>query len=239
MSGGIDVGKIFSTAVGGFFGGPIGMLASQLLTQIASQVIDQVIDQLPLPSVLKDAMQAAFHAQIGDIPGTIQNLQEFTDGLAPFLSPADQGQLQRGIDDLMTATQQFFNEAMKAVQEGGGSEETSGAARSGNRAGSSEGAAGAEAGGGGGDFFIAMATALGKALQEQADRVKALAEDLADAVDAAEGTEDEARADAQNDIMLIQTQLSSEALRLNFMSSGIHTALTQIGQALTNLGSAQ
>lgn len=237
MSGGIDIGKIFSSAIGGFFGGPIGMLASQLLTQIASQVIDQVIDSLPLPDVVKDGMQAAFHAQIGDIPGAMQNLQELTQGLQPFMAPSDYGQLERGIDDLMSSTQRFFNEVMRSVQEGGGSEETSGAARSSNRTGASGEGAAAE--GGGGDFFIAMATALGKALQEQADRVKELADDLADAVDAAEGTEDEDRADAQNDIMLIQTQLSSEALRLNFMSSGIHTALTQIGQALTNLGSPQ
>ncbi len=223
MSGIIDINSIFTSAVAQYAGGPGGLLASEVMKQIAGNVIDQVIQQLPISEQQQHAMQAAFHAQIGDVPGTVENLQSYVDNLAPFLSPADQGSLDRGIQELMAASQRFFNEAMQSVQESGGSEETCGAARS---------------RGGDGDFFSAMATALGQALQEQANRVESLANELSDAVSAANGTEGDERADAQNEIMLIQTQLSSEALRLNFMSSGIHTALTQIGQALANLGSA-
>ena len=84
-----------------------------------------------------------------------------------------------------------------------------------------------------------MAESLGKALQSQADRVQDKANELSDAVDAAEGTKDNDRADAQNEIMELQTELTAESMRLNYMSQGIHTALTKVGDALATSGRAQ
>lgn len=227
MSNGLNFNNILNlgvTALGTMFGGPIGTMAAQLFTQIASGAIDQVIQQVGqqfgLPQSMIDAAQGAFHGAIGDYEGAAGNYQDAMEAVREQASPADYGDLDRAVQDLMESTRQWFTEQMNDIAEGGKSEKSKGK-------------------GSGGDFFIAMAESLGKALQSQADRVQDKANELSNAVDAAEGTEDNDRADAQNEIMELQTELTAESMRLNYMSQGIHTALTKVGDALATSGRAQ
>ena len=53
------------------------------------------------------------------------------------------------------------------------------------------------------------------------------------------GQQGDGRADAQNAIMELQTQLSAESQRMAYLSQGINTALTAIGNALSTLGRDQ
>ncbi|GGX75444.1 hypothetical protein [Saccharospirillum salsuginis] len=116
------IGGMFSggigSIVGGMFGGPIGAMAGSLLQNIGSQVIDQAIENSPLPQPLKDAMQASFHAGLGNFQEAGKNIEEMMDGLQEMMNPLDFNQLQGGVDDLQSAMNDLIN-YVSTSEEGG------------------------------------------------------------------------------------------------------------------------
>ncbi len=75
----------------------------------------------------------------------------------------------------------------------------------------------------GGSWFEAMADAWGEALDAQADRIVAKSEEVAD------GFESPAQI----------TALTTESLRMSFISNSSHTSLTSVGTALETLARKQ
>jgi type III secretion apparatus needle protein len=115
---GSALNSIVNTAVGmigAAMGGPIGMMIAQLAKQIIMGVVDKLIDQLPLPQEFKDLLQSAFHAGMGDVGGAIQNANEAIGGLSQQLggSPAEQGTMQRSVDDFQSVMQDFLQKMME------------------------------------------------------------------------------------------------------------------------------
>lgn len=147
--GGMFSGGIGSIA-GGMFGGPIGALAGSLLQNISSQIIDQAIENSPLPQPLKDAMQASFHAGLGNFQEAGKNLDEMMDGLQDMLSPMDFAQVQNGAGDLQEAMEGLMNYAA-SMEESEGNE---------------------------GGWLRAIAKNLGEILDQKATELEKMGEDL-------------------------------------------------------------
>lgn len=254
IGGGNLLGEIGSI-IGGVIGGPLGSMMGQLLGQIVSQVANEAIQQVGQEmqlgqQAISDAQQAFNDAYnggsspLGGGQSTNELLKEIVDllqqnggasgGSSGGSSAADLGNLQRQVSDLSDQFQQFFQQAMKDLQDIKDSQD--------NGTGNSK--ASAKSGqAGGGDWFSALARALGKGLQAQADAVKDLSDKLCqaaeqhskDVMDTSDSGKAQASAD-QDKIMELQTQLTAESMRLSYMTNGIHSAITQIGQSLANLG---
>ena len=154
--GGMFSGGIGSIA-GGMFGGPIGAMAGSMLQNIGSQVIDQVIEELPLPQPLKDAMQASFHAGMGNFQQAGMNVGEMLEGLSGMLSPMEFAGLEEAIDDLKNAVEDLFNQAQQADEGAGGASGSSDSSDS---------------------WLMTIAKALGENLNDKAEDLK----DQADAL---------------------------------------------------------
>ncbi len=251
IGGGNLFGEIGSI-VGGMIGGPLGSMVGQLLGQIVSQVANEVMQEVGQQMQLgqqaigdaQNAFNEAFNgggSPLGGGPltggqGLNSLLNDIQNGALGGGSPsaADMGNLQNQIDDLRNQFQDFFQQAVKDLQDIRDSQDSG----TGN---SKASAASGQAGGG--DWFSALARALGKGLQAQADAVKDLSDKLCQAAEQHSkdvmNTSDSGKAQAsadQDKIMELQTQLTAESMRLSYMTNGIHSAITQIGQSLANLG---
>jgi len=155
--GGMFSGGGIGSIVGGMFGGPIGAMAGSMLQNIGSQVIDQVIEDLPLPQPLKDAMQASFHAGMGNFQEAGMNVGEMLEGLSDILSPMEFAGLEEAIDDLKNAVEDLFNQAQQADECTGGASGSSDSSDS---------------------WLMTIAKALGENLNDKAEDLK----DQADAL---------------------------------------------------------
>ena len=246
-----EIGSIIGGVIGGPIGSMIGQMLGQLVSQVANEAIQQAGQQMHLgQQAISDAQQAfsdAYNGGSGPLTGgqsTNDLLKEIVDllqqngggasGSSSGSSASDMGNLQRQVADLSSQFQDFFQQAMKDLQDIKDSQD--------NGTGNSK--ASAKAGqSGGGDWFSALARALGKGLQAQADAVKDLSDKLCqaaeqhskDVMDTSDSGKAQASAD-QDKIMELQTQLTAESMRLSYMTNGIHSAITQIGQSLANLG---
>lgn len=223
MGSQINFSQIFQTAAMLAATAATGGAAALTFASLASNVAQQAMQNLGLPKALESAMMSAMQAGMGNYAGAMDGAADLMKALQNSASPADYGNLERALQDFQQAVEQYFRQVLKELSEGGDEE---GGKKSGSR-------------GGAPDFFIAMARALGQALQEQANKVEQLSNELSDAVNAAQGTEGDDRADAQNAIMEVQTELMGESMRLNYMAQGIHTALAKTGEALSTMGRAQ
>lgn len=72
---------------------------------------------------------------------------------------------------------------------------------------------------GGGNWFEAFASAWGNALDNQASKIEARADQL----------------DAGDDAPSIITQLTAESMRMSFLSNSSHTALDSVSKALETM----
>jgi|GEM_PF-2428055 len=247
-----EIGSIIGGAIGGPLGSMVGQLLGQIVSQVANEAIQQVGQEMQLgQQAISDAQQAfnqAYNGSSSPLGGgqsTNDLLKEIIDLLqqnggsasgspSSGSSAADTGNLQRQVDDLSNQFQEFFQQAMKDLQDIRDSQD--------NGTGNSK--ASAKSGqSGGGDWFSALARALGKGLQAEADAVKDLSDKLCQAAEQHSqdvmNTSDSGKAQAsadQDKIMELQTQLTAESMRLSYMTNGIHSAITQIGQSLANLG---
>lgn len=221
--------------IGGLIGGPVGALVGNVLGQVLQQVAGQVLQQVgqQLGNVSQQAQQAGQqllgNQAGGDLARTVNDFIAQVGGG----TPSQVGDLHRAIDDLKKAITDFVNQMMQdTVQNGKGS-------RGGSRGEGASGGGGASGAGGstgtggvdstsdssGDDFFMAMAKALGKEMQKQADKVKALSDQIGQG-------DDKKNAETQ-------TKLMGESQKMQFLSTAVQTALSAVGQALSTLARSQ
>jgi type III secretion apparatus needle protein len=235
-------------AIGAAFGGPLGAMLTQLAKQLITSIVDKLIDQLPLPPEVKDLLQAAFHAGMGDVGGAIQNIDQFANQLGQSMggSPADIGQMQGAIDDFTKVMQDFLQKMMEQFFENqdrpdasgnGGTQRGSGAAAGGGRGGAAGGAGGASAGGGAGGaqgaggggaasgsapgWLRAIAQALGDQLNELAEEM----EEKADAID------------KEDPKTMVEFQTVSQ--QFSMLMNTASTAIKTLGEALAGMARKQ
>ena len=251
--------------LGGMFGGPIGALVGQLVGQIVQQVAGQVLQQIgqELGNVSQQGMQAgqdALNQQLGNgdasRAGGRNDLAGFVNDIIAQLgggTPQQAADVHNAVDNLKTAIADLVKQMVqdsftgadgksssgrgRGAAGGGGSTGEPGAAGGSGAAGGPDGASGSD--GGGDDFFIALAKALGAALDKQAKKVSDLSKQLTAANEAAEGTKDNDRQDAQNKIASIQTELAAQSQKFSFLSQTVQTAMSALGNALNTLGRTQ
>lgn len=240
--------------VGSIFGGPIGAMIGQMLGQIVEQVAGQVLQQAgeQLGNVSEQGMQAgreafeqAFSGNQGAGGGN-QDLASLVNGFIAQLgggNPRQSGDVQNAVQDLKDAITNLFNQMMQDALASNGKGGRRAGGSGGGGAGAPGGATGAEGSAGAGgagdtgsvggdsdvsgadDFFIAMARALGKTMQDQANKVKELADKVS-------GSKDE-------ELTKNQTLLSAESQKMQFLSQTVQTALSAVGQSLSTLGRTQ
>ena len=220
---------------------------------VAPQDINKAIDALW--QAIAGIKQQAGGGAAGGMGGA-GDLNQMMKDVGQYMNPQEQGNMQRGVGQLTNLINQLITLMQQWVQD---QENTKNGGRKGDNGGNGgnygngggNGAYGAGGGNGGGtggtgtgldvggDWFTAIARALGKTLNQQAGNVRELSDQLSGAVGAAQGQQGDGRADAQNAIMELQTQLSAESQRMAYLSQGINTALTAIGNALSTLGRDQ
>jgi len=246
--GGGFLGAIGSI-VGGVFGGPIGAMIGQMVGQLVQSVAGQVLEQVgqQLGNVSQQGLQAgqdAFNEAFGAGQGGAGlDPANLTNSLIASLgggSPQQTADVHNAVDGLKKAISDFVNQFLQdtvqtdrkghhgAAAAGGGGGAAGGAAGAadGSAAAGGAGDAGSVSDAGssdssGDDFFIAMAKGLGKAMQKQADKVKALSDKI--------GTGDD-KQESQT-----QTQLMGESSKMQFLGQAVQTALSAVGQALGTL----
>ncbi|MAM87942.1 MAG: hypothetical protein CME36_11625 [unclassified Hahellaceae] len=164
-------------------------------------------------------------------------------------TPAEEGNLARQLDELKDAFKKFFQEVMSMVSDSGSAE---GSKKAKDKAGAG-GSGGEGSAISGMDFFTSLAKAIGSTLQQQADIVKEKSTNLFDtvqksvadqraAIDAGksgEGMSKEAaqRTSADSDnIMALQTDVSAESMKLNFLSTALQSALKSVSDSLNTMG---
>src|SRR5690606_26139592 len=114
IGGGGNFLSSIASIAGGIFGGPIGAMIGQLAGQLLSSVVDQVIDQLPVDQGFKDLISAGFKAGMGDIPGAIQDANQFIEELGQSMggSQSDIADMQRSLQEFRDEVTQLFMDAM-------------------------------------------------------------------------------------------------------------------------------
>ncbi len=204
------------------------ILKAQLMSYLAQTGATSAMNQMGVPSDIQQLFQQAF-TQTSGFPATPQSLNELMNSMSTQMTPFDQGNLSRSVDD-------FARDLIKLMQEAGESEEAK-ESKSGKKSGD--------------DFFIKLATALGKALQQQAEILSDKADALTNMVDqhkketsSAAGTTDASNSNggadnktsAGDQLMLLQTELTAEAQRMNYLATAVNTALSKIGSSISTMG---
>ncbi len=262
MIGGI--GGMMGAVMGGQIGNLINGLTTQFLSSFLNQMIQS--SGLPpfAQQLMQQTVDGAFGQQKPGNPGEQLNdlLDLFRDiGMSMF----DIGAAQRGIDELKDAMQEFLKnfvdllrDATDSADDGNGARKPrggggaggaggGGGAEAGGGAGNGGSAGGAEAGGGvgGSDYsssaanswFIAIAKALGKALQDLADEIKQLSDQLT-GIDATQGSEEQQEQAAQ-DRVDIQTELQGLAQKFSFAMQTAGTVIKGIGEGMAAMARKQ
>jgi len=92
-------------------------------------------------------------------------------------------------------------------------------------------------------WFEAMAKAWGSALDQEANKVTALSDQVSDGTDAsADGqssTTGTSGTSGGSDNPSVLTQLTAESLKMQFLSTSASTSVNAVGQALNSLGQKQ
>jgi hypothetical protein len=145
---------------------------SRAALSIGDQILQNVGQQLGLPQSLIDGAQAVFHAEAGDVGGAVQNMSNaFSDlGETAGLSPQDTGALQQqaqsGVDDATSAATDQANSYDPNSWTGDSIREAGGDAK-------------ASKGGKGDSLLVALAKAMGQALDQKLNKMYADTQQMA------------------------------------------------------------
>ena len=219
------------------------------LAETGGKMAIDAIKGMDVPQSWKDKAIGAIEGRIGIPAGEMPG--EFLNPIRnPPVSgtPAQEGNLARELDGLKDGIKKFFEEALALIAEGGSAE---GSKKEKSKE-AAKGGAGVAAPEIAGDFFTAFATAIGTALQEQANSVEKISDTLTKTVtDHVKDVGDKLKATgsegldqkgvqekdlADKGIMLQQTLLSAEGMKLNFLSTGLQSALKSVSDSLNTMG---
>lgn len=224
MSGGINFGNIFNAALqiglGALTGGTslLATAAMSFAKQLFTQVFNQVVDALPIPQPLKDAMQAAFAAGIGDYQGLKREAFELIQNAANSDSRGNfTGDLDRAVNDLYRGMDDMFREAIRRTRRTGGG-----------------------GGGEGESWLVAMAEALGNLMGDKAEKMlQALS--AAESVNARSvGNNDQAgQARQAREFNLQMARFQAFAQEFNIVSNAASTAIKAVGEGASGVARKQ
>ena len=152
--GGFNPVSLLATAALGPAGGIIAQLATQVFSQFNQQLIQQMGQGMGLPQSAIDLAQGSYTSSLGDVHGTAQNLDQALQAFGEEVgaSPADIGDAQRSVQDLLYKTAEDALQTDEARE--------------------------AKAGGKGGGWLRALARALGEAADKAAARLEQQAQGL-------------------------------------------------------------
>ena len=217
MSGGINFGNIFNAALqvglGALTGGTslLATAAMSFAKQLFTQVFNQVVDALPIPQTVKDAMQAAFAAGIGDYQGLRSEAYELIQNAANSDPRGNfTGDLDRAVNDLYRGMDNLLREGIRRSRSAAG---------------------GAEGGSGGESWLIAMAEALGSLMGDKAEKMlQALS--AAEAVNSRSvGNNDQAgQARQAREFNLQMARFQGFAQEFSIVSNAASTAIKAVGE---------
>lgn len=92
-------------------------------------------------------------------------------------------------------------------------------------------------------WFEALAKAWGNALDQQANKVTALSDQVSDGTDASAsdqtGSTQNGTSGSGSDNPSVLTQLTAESLKMQFLSTSASTSVNAVGQGLQTLGQKQ
>lgn len=92
-------------------------------------------------------------------------------------------------------------------------------------------------------WFEALAKAWGNALDQQANKVTALSDQVSDGTDASAsgqtGSTQNGTSSSGSDNPSVLTQLTAESLKMQFLSTSASTSVNAVGQGLQTLGQKQ
>ncbi|CBL43831.1 hypothetical protein HDN1F_02480 [gamma proteobacterium HdN1] len=176
---GSAVGQLASTLINGIvasFGEKVGGAIAEQLGKLLKGLGAEVIEQLPITSAQKDALCKALGTERSDSAHSCKQsaAQELLAQVKGKLSPMEYHQLENAIEELQTLIANAFNGKVPDHSNCKQSEGTKPAdgTKSAEDTKASEEAKKAEGSSGGDDWFMAIAKALAKVAQDQANRVK-------------------------------------------------------------------
>ncbi|MCG8317045.1 MAG: hypothetical protein MI976_27825 [Pseudomonadales bacterium] len=208
----MNLGGIVGGIAGSFLGplgGIAGQMAGQIFTDIATQIVDDAIDQLPFPQPLKDAMQGAFHAGLGDAAGALENYGDALSGLLDQMSPFQAANFEQQISDIGDMFAKALTDLAKEASEEG---------KNAN-------------GGGEGNFLETLARAMG-------ELVGARASQMLDAKDKMMETGGDSQEDAQ-EFMKAQSEFQTQAQMFKILNDMASNVIKTIGEALDTMARKQ
>jgi hypothetical protein len=219
MLGGIFRSLVNPTTLFQIAAGPAGWASLAMRTigsQLAMNLIQRIGQQIGLPQSTIDLAQAAFAGASGQPNLVRQNMLQAVQGLTQQLDlrPSEAGQLQR---DLLNATDTSMSNLMDIVDNfrrtrGGGQGEEEG-----------------------GSWLVAMARALGQALDQKAAQIQEKSNEVA-AFANQSVTKDKTGLSAksqenQNRLSSATTLLQAFSQEMSFISNAATTAIKAVGEA--------
>lgn len=195
--GGFNPVSLLATAALGPMGGIVAQLATQVLSQVGQQLIQNLGQNLGLPQSSIDLAQGAFAASHGDFQGGAANLDEALDafGQGTGATPWQTAEAQREFGDAI-------NDFVSSLSEG-------------------EDFKAAKSSGGGGGWLMAMATVLGKKLNEMAADM----EDMAGQI--------------SKDTPDLTAKFGALSQQFSIMMNATTTAIKTVGEAMANTARKQ
>ncbi len=259
--GGGGLGGIGSM-IGGMFGGPLGAMIGQVAGDLLGSIVNDTIKDAGRqagmsPRTIADAQQEAGCSDCNQRE-TMDKFQQETGA-----SDSDMGHVSREVDNLKDLFNKLMKEMMLSNGESGSTtgpnKKKGGSCGAEGAAGGKPDTAGAESPNGtpgsedvtvsdhmesGNDWFMAVAKALAKCAQRQADTVKDKADELSQASKTADtdrnaavgkdaNSEEAAASKGSGDKQMeLQTELSAESQKMGFLMQAIQTAIGSLGKAL-------
>ncbi len=251
-----SIGKMAGGVIGGMFGGPVGAALGSKAGEALGGVATDVIKGLPKPQELIGSLLGALGGGGGNQTNITNNfnLNNFMAQQKQCMRPMDYCQLENAVNELKGQVQEMFDFAGEMEGKGVKCPDNLGG-------GNNQCERGEQSGSNSGDWFIAIASALAKVIQNQADKVKGQSDKVSDLSDkqkqeeadaASKGSQESSQASngtdasktsngtssTDNELQKEMTMLKAESQKLEFLTTAVNTTLDKISGSLNQLGRA-
>ncbi len=206
---GVFAGGGASSIMGSVFGSSLAGLGSQIFSGLMTNIFNGALNQTPLPQPLKDAMEGAFQAGLGNFQGAAQEFQEAADGFMDMLNPMDRSCLENDIKDMKDMLSDLITQLSKEQ-----SEETEKSTAGGSR-----------------NFFEVLAEALGTQVGQRAAQ-------MLDAKTTMEKSGGDSQEDAQ-EFMKAQSEFQVQSQMFKIVNDMASNIIKTVGEALDTMARKQ
>lgn len=190
--------------------------AGKWLKTDGANLVEGMINGLNISQGLKDEMKNVVRDITNTVGDNAVNYVPLHRAIAPTLphaTPFEQSHFSRSYDELVAELRRIQAEANVSIGEGEDKKANNGKGKK--------------------DFFIALAEALGRALQDQAIKVEGMTKKVGEMIDAKAASNSQ---EGSEGIMYQQTLLAAESQKLNFLATGFQSALKAVGDSLSTMG---